>query len=221
MPCCCFGTCGGTGNVFVCACSLLWFSNHGIWSAVTERRFVYPYIGPFHLLSVPPLLKVLLYLLRDANQPRFFNPAITTKIFPLSRNPERFHRPYPDPGHIIFHGPPYQYPASRVDSIFPKWVGKEEATLPTSTSSFDLWPPTQTFLGVRHVFLPHERLLNRKINSCPIVRKYQLVITCRLSKIQSALLKSKCWQAKHIRTSSVECDAWPKIFAPDENLGDK
>ena len=82
-------------------------------------------------------------------------------------------------------------------------------------------PPTQTFLGVRHAFLPHERLLNRKINSFPIVRKYQLEITCRLSEIQSALLKSKCWQAKHILTSSVECDAWPKIFDPDENLGDK
>ena len=25
----------------------------------------------------------------------------------------------------------------------------------------------------------------------------------------------------HIRTSYVECDMWPKIFAPDENLGDK
>ena len=56
-----FGTCASTGNVFVCACSLLWFSNHGIWSAVTERRFVYPYIGPFHLLSAPTLLKVVLY----------------------------------------------------------------------------------------------------------------------------------------------------------------
>ena len=28
-------------------------------------------------------------------QPRFFNPATPTKIFPLSRNPERFHRPIP------------------------------------------------------------------------------------------------------------------------------
>ena len=48
-------------------------------------------------------------------------------------------------------------------------------------------PPTQTFLGVRHAFLPNERLLNRKINSFPMVRKYQLEITCRLSEIQSAL----------------------------------
>ena len=38
---------------------------------------------------------------------------------------------------------------------------------------------------------------------------------------QSVLLKSKCWQAKHIRTSSVECDRWPTIFAPDDNLGEK
>ena len=53
------------------------------------------------------------------------------------------------------------------------------------------------------------------------LQKYQLVITWRLSEIQSALLKSKCWQAKHIRTSSVECDTWPKIFAAGENLGDK
>ena len=30
-------------------------------------------------------------------QPRFFNPATPTKIFPLSRNPERFHRPIPIP----------------------------------------------------------------------------------------------------------------------------
>ena len=52
--------------------------------------------------------------------------------------------------------------------------------------------PRRRFLGIRHPFLPHERLLNRKINSFPIVRKYQLVITCRLSEIQSALLKSKC-----------------------------
>ena len=37
------------------------------------------------------------------------------------------------------------------------------------------------------------------------------------TEIQSALLKSK-W---HIRTSSVECDTWPKIFVLDENLGDK
>ena len=88
----------------------------------------------------------------------------------------------------------------------------------TSTSSL---PRRRSVLGVRHAFLPHERLLNRKINSFPIVRKYQLEITCRLSKTQQALLKSKCWQAKHIRTSSIECDTWPKIFAPDENLGDK
>ena len=66
-----------------------------------------------------------------------------------------------------------------------------------------------------------ERLLNRKINSFPIVHKYQLEITCRLWEIQSALLMSNRWQAKHVRTSSVECDTWPKIFAPDENLGDK
>ena len=29
------------------------------------------------------------------------------------------------------------YPACRVTSIFPRWVGKEEATLPTSSNSFD------------------------------------------------------------------------------------
>ena len=81
--------------------------------------------------------------------------------------------------------------------------------------------PTQTFLGVRHAFLPHKRLLNRKINSFPIVRKYQPEITCRLSEIQSALFKLKCWQAKHIRTSSVERDTRPKIFVADENLGYK
>ena len=81
--------------------------------------------------------------------------------------------------------------------------------------------PAQTILGIRHAFLPHERLLNWKINSFPIVRKYRLEITCRLSEIQSALLKSKCWQAKHIRTSFVECDTWPKLFASDENIGDK
>ena len=34
------------------------------------------------------------------------------------------------------------------------------------------------------------------------------------------LLKSKCRQAKHLHTSAVECDTWPKIFALDENLGD-
>ena len=80
---------------------------------------------------------------------------------------------------------------------------------------------TQTFLGVRHAFLPHKRLLNRKINSFPIVREYQPEITCRLSEIQSALFKLKCGQAKHIRTSSVERDTWPKIFVADENLGYK
>ena len=64
----------------------------------------------------------------------------------------------------------------------------------------------QAFLGVRHGFLAHERLLNQKINSFPIVSRYQLEITYRLSEIQSALLKSKCLQAKHIRTSSVERD---------------
>ena len=69
-------------------------------------------------------------------------------------------------------------------------------------------------LGVRHAILAHERLLNWKTNSFPIVRKYQLEIFLK------TLLKSKCWQAKHIRTSSVECDTWPKIFVPDENLGD-
>ena len=53
-------------------------------------------------------------------------------------------------------------------------------------------PSVQTFLGVRHAFLPHGRLLNQKINSFPIVRKYQLEITCRLSEIQSALSKLKC-----------------------------
>ena len=42
------------------------------------------------------------------------------------------------------------------------------------------------------------------LNSFPIVRKYQLELTCRLLENQSALLRSKCWQAKHIRTSSVD-----------------
>ena len=70
-------------------------------------------------------------------------------------------------------------------------------------------------LGVRHAILAHERLLNWKTNSFPIVRKYQLEIFLK------TLLKSKCWQAKHIRTSSVECDRCPKVFASDENLGAK
>ena len=42
------------------------------------------------------------------------------------------------------------YPASRVASIFPRYVGKEEATLPTSSSSFDL-PIIQLFGWVRQV----------------------------------------------------------------------
>ena len=42
------------------------------------------------------------------------------------------------------------YPASRVTSIFPRWVGKEEATLPTSSSSFDL-SIIQLFGWVRQV----------------------------------------------------------------------
>ena len=42
-------------------------------------------------------------------------------------------------------------------------------------------------LEVRHTFLTPA-----KTNSFAIVRKYQLEITCRLSEIQSALLKSKC-----------------------------
>ena len=42
------------------------------------------------------------------------------------------------------------YPASRVTSIFPRWVGKEEATLPTSSSSFDL-SIIQRFGWVRQV----------------------------------------------------------------------
>ena len=42
------------------------------------------------------------------------------------------------------------YPASRVASIFPRKVGKEEATLPTSSSSFDL-PIIQLFGWVRQV----------------------------------------------------------------------
>ena len=42
------------------------------------------------------------------------------------------------------------------------------------------------------------------LNSFPIARKYQLELTCRLLENQSALLRSKCWQAKHIRTSSVD-----------------
>ena len=54
----------------------------------------------------PPFIEGT-FIFTQRCQPRFFNPAITTKIFPLSRNPERFHRPNPDPGHIIFHGPPY------------------------------------------------------------------------------------------------------------------
>ena len=42
------------------------------------------------------------------------------------------------------------YPANRVGSIFPRWVGKEEATLLTSSSSFDL-PIIQRFGWVRQV----------------------------------------------------------------------
>ena len=43
-----------------------------------------------------------------------------------------------------------------------------------------LWyHPKQTFLGVRHAFRPPERLL---LNSFPIVRKYLLELTCRLSE---------------------------------------
>ena len=42
------------------------------------------------------------------------------------------------------------------------------------------------------------RAVNRinTVISFPIVHKYQLEITCRLSEIQLALLKSKCWQAR-------------------------
>ena len=50
-------------------------------------------------------------------------------------------------------------------------------------------PDADIFRGSSRVPSPP---LNRKINSFPIVRKYQLGITCRLSEIQSALLKSKC-----------------------------
>ena len=70
-------------------------------------------------------------------------------------------------------------------------------------------PAPRTFAEPKDKFLSH------------FLHKFQLVITWRLSEIQSTLLKSKCWQAKHIRTSSVECDTWPKIFAAGENLGDK
>ena len=42
------------------------------------------------------------------------------------------------------------YPASRVASIFPRYVWKEEATPPTSSSSFDL-PIIQLFGWVRKV----------------------------------------------------------------------
>ena len=70
-------------------------------------------------------------------------------------------------------------------------------------------PAPQTSAEPKDKFLSH------------CLQKYQLVITWRLSEIQSALLESKCWQAKHIPTSSVECDTWPKIFAAGENLGDK
>ena len=42
------------------------------------------------------------------------------------------------------------YPTSRVTSIFPRWVGKEEATLSASSSSFDL-PIIQRFRWVRQV----------------------------------------------------------------------
>ena len=70
-------------------------------------------------------------------------------------------------------------------------------------------PAPQTSAEPKDKFLSH------------CLQKYQLVITWRLSEIQSALLKSKCWQAKHIHTSSVECDTWPKIFAAGKNLGDK
>ena len=55
--------------------------------------------------------------------------------------------------------------------------------------------PTQTFLGVRHAFLPHERLLKQAVFSFPIVRKHQSELTSRLTEKQSELLKSKCWKA--------------------------
>ena len=42
------------------------------------------------------------------------------------------------------------YPASKVASIFPRCVGKEEATLPTSSSSFNL-PIIQRFGWARQV----------------------------------------------------------------------
>ena len=49
------------------------------------------------------------------------------------------------------------YPASRVTSIFPRSVGKEEATLPTSSSSFDL-SIIQWFGWVRQEFWENYRL---------------------------------------------------------------
>ena len=77
----------------------------------------------------------------------------------------------------------------------------------------------QTFLGVHHVCLLHERLLNQKINSFPIVCKYQLEITCRLSENQSALLKSKCWKAStYVRARGRVWNTWPKRLAPNKNI---
>ena len=55
------------------------------------------------------------------------------------------------------------------------------------------------------------------LNSFPIVRKYEPELTCRLLENQSALFKSKCSQAIHIRLSSVECDTWSKSLAPNKN----
>ena len=63
-------------------------------------------------------------------------------------------------------------------SVFKRVVGPK----PTQTSSPVLLSPTQTFLGVRHAFLPH---------CFPIVRKYQLVITIGAVEVQVEVLTSQ------------------------------
>ena len=66
---------------------------------------------------------------------------------------------------------------------------------------------------------PHKHLLIWVAKFLSHCLQNQQELACRLSEKQSALLKSRYWQTKHIiPTSSVEHDTWPKSLASDKTI---
>ena len=138
-----------------------------------------------------------------AEQPLLINLVIDGKITPKSESIDTLHTIRGEiksaPDTILLFSSPYyfQFKHGEFSSKVDQGIGNELQSRTRVTRTLNL-PSSQTFLGVLQTCsCPTNVFWNKRLNSFPIVRKYQLELTCWLSENQSVLLKSNCWQAKH------------------------